>query len=389
MHVGINAMCQRSIFGKLFRCVSLIQGESKCGICRSRISYLSRQFCTAVQQMGVVYESVSNDIFTNLAFEDWVYNNLDLSQTNLLLLWRNDPCVVIGRHQNPWAECQLRQLWGSKVKLARRRSGGGTVYHDLGNLNCTFFTNRKHYLRKGNLELITNALKSRWPGLNVTVSCRDDILLDNFYKVSGSSSKLGRQIAYHHCTLLHSVNTSELKLLLHSEKEGMTNRATKSVQSAVKNLSNIDATIRYSTLVKVIAEKFYSQYHPLHEKKVYPVDPSSELDWPGVLSSREELTSWDWLYGKTPQFSVKRSHDEVSVLVHVNHAHISGVILQAPHGWLDTRLIQELTERLAGQKFWPADVAQITGTFLTSISADPNTRQRLHLVCNLLQETMS
>ncbi|XP_038075202.1 lipoyltransferase 1, mitochondrial-like isoform X2 [Patiria miniata] len=387
------AMYQRNVchnLAKYLRRVFLKNGKSKYEMFHHQSPWISsnRRYCHAIQR-GVVYESVSSDVFTNLAFEDWVYNNLDLSTTNLLLLWRNDPCVVIGRHQNPWAECQLRQLWGSNVKLARRRSGGGTVYHDLGNLNCTFFTDRKRYNRKENLELITNALRSTWPGLDVTVSCRDDILLDNFFKVSGSSAKLGRQIAYHHCTLLHSVNTPELKSLLHSKKEGLTNRATQSVESAVKNLSDVEPSVRHSSLVDVIAEKFYSQYQPLYENKVYPVDPSSEVDWPGVLSSREELGSWNWVYGKTPQFSVQRSHTDVSVLVHVHHARILGVVIQALDGWIDTGLIQELTGHLAGTKFWPKDVAEITEAFLGAVIVDADTRQKLHLICKLLLETLS
>ena len=85
-----------------------------------------------------VYISQSNDVFTNLALEDWLYKNHDFDHKSLLLLWQNNPCVVIGRHQNPWIEADVPFIRGSDAKLARRNSGGGTVYHDLGNLNCTF-----------------------------------------------------------------------------------------------------------------------------------------------------------------------------------------------------------------------------------------------------------
>ncbi|XP_033646030.1 lipoyltransferase 1, mitochondrial-like [Asterias rubens] len=349
----------------------------------------SRKYCKAAQQRGVVYESVSHDVFSNLAFEDWVYHKLDLSETNLLLLWRNDSSVVIGRHQNPWAECQLRHLWGSKVSLARRRSGGGTVYHDLGNLNCTFFTKRSEYSRIHNLELLTSALKTRWPMLNIGLSKRDDILLDDFFKISGSSAKLGREIAYHHCTLLHSVNTQQLKSLLHSQKDGLTSRATASVRTAVKNLSDMEPTMDHESLVDAIAQTFYTVYPPLHDDKIYPIDPSSELDWPQVNYYRKDLASWDWVYGKTPEFSVQRSNGDVSVLVHVKHAHILGVVVQAPDRWIDVGHIQSLTDQLAGKMFWPHDVIATTNSFLQSINIDQNTRQRMNLVCSLLQEAIS
>lgn len=104
-----------------------------------------------------IYVSKITDIFTNLALEDWLYNNLDFTNKEVLMLWQNTPCVVIGRHQNPWIECNFTMLpyIGGGTKLARRNSGGGTVYHDLGNLNLTFFSSRKAYSRKRNLELIS------------------------------------------------------------------------------------------------------------------------------------------------------------------------------------------------------------------------------------------
>ena len=85
-----------------------------------------------------------------LYFFKRVYHKLDLSETNLLLLWRNDSSVVIGRHQNPWAECQLRHLWGSKVSLARRRSGGGTVYHVSQSDNLLSTEKTVQILQRGN-----------------------------------------------------------------------------------------------------------------------------------------------------------------------------------------------------------------------------------------------
>lgn len=89
-----------------------------------------------------VFISQSSDIFSNLALEDWLYKNWSFERRNVLLLWRNSPCVVIGRHQNPQVEANLSYLESAGVPLARRGSGGGAVYHDHGNLNCTFFTTR-------------------------------------------------------------------------------------------------------------------------------------------------------------------------------------------------------------------------------------------------------
>jgi lipoyltransferase 1 len=136
-----------------------------------------------------VFISQSDDIFTNLALEDWLYRNFDFTNHHVLLLWKNSPAVVIGRHQNPWLEANTAILSEHGIEIARRNSGGGTVYHDHGNLNLTFFTPRKHYSRKNNLELICRALFREW-GLKTEISPREDIVINESYKVSFLSNIL-------------------------------------------------------------------------------------------------------------------------------------------------------------------------------------------------------
>lgn len=129
-----------------------------------------------------VFISQSNDIFTNLALEDWMYKNFDFTNHHVMLLWINSPCVVIGRHQNPWLEANIGNGTDHGVQLARRNSGGGTVYHDNGNLNMTFFTPKDRYNRKQNLEIITSALNREW-GLKAEINKKDDIVIDGINKV--------------------------------------------------------------------------------------------------------------------------------------------------------------------------------------------------------------
>jgi len=131
-----------------------------------------------------VFVSSCYDVFSNLAFEDWFYQNVDFSDgsSDFMFLWRNKPCIVIGRHQNVWAECCVSRALAAGIEVARRRSGGGTVYHDTGNLNATFFTSRKSYNRKANLEMIADVLRHHCKN-KVEVTKRDDIIVNNVYKV--------------------------------------------------------------------------------------------------------------------------------------------------------------------------------------------------------------
>lgn len=140
-----------------------------------------------------VFISQSHDVFTNLALEDWIYRKYDFSQHHVLMLWINDPCVVVGRHQNPFSEANVSELMRKGIALARRNSGGGTVYHDSGNLNCTFFTNRERYNRRYNLNLITRALFREW-SIKADISERDDILLRGKKVRSGSRSSGGQSL---------------------------------------------------------------------------------------------------------------------------------------------------------------------------------------------------
>lgn len=173
--------------------------RSNRGVCRCPTS--SHPVCTSSAPIrgfpmdsgsdaGLVLRSRSTDIYQNLALEDWIDANVDLQQCSILLLWRNQPAVVVGRHQNPWTECSLLAMRKAGIPLARRRSGGGTVFHDLGNLNLTFFTSKKAYDRRRNLKVITDALRLLQPSLDVQATDRFDILLNGHLKISGGWEEL-------------------------------------------------------------------------------------------------------------------------------------------------------------------------------------------------------
>ncbi|XP_069706076.1 lipoyl amidotransferase LIPT1, mitochondrial [Phaenicophaeus curvirostris] len=339
---------------------------------------------------GFIIQSVSNDVYQNLAVEDWIHDHMDLENQQVLFLWRNSPAVVIGRHQNPWQECNLRLMRQKNIKLARRRSGGGTVYHDLGNINLTFFTTRKKYERMANLKLVVKALKALRPQLEVHVTDRYDILLDRQYKISGTAAKLGRATAYHHCTLLCNADKFVLSSVLKSPYKGIKSNATPSVSASVKNLFEEDPSLTCEMLLDAIAEEYATQHQTDHH--ITLINPTDETVLPGISNKTKELQTWEWLYGKTPQFSIstcfnvvyKDSVLDVKVDMDVKHGRIEACNIDLPEQWLPPALCSELVKNLAGSKFCPNETTTLATALLRVCPQD----DELHSRCNLLCENL-
>ncbi|XP_076045448.1 lipoyl amidotransferase LIPT1, mitochondrial-like isoform X2 [Oratosquilla oratoria] len=253
----------------------------------------------------VVFISQSTNVFNNLAFEEWLYRNWNFEKRHLLFLWRNSPCVVIGKHQNPYVEANLPYMKTADVPVARRQSGGGTVYHDQGNLNCTFFTPRESYNRRQNLEVVGEALRRDF-GIEADINTRDDLVV-NGQKVSGTAAKLGRKTAYHHCTVLVDADSNQLKLALQGDKS-ITSKATVSIPSPVQNLKALNEDLSVEKLLESVGKK-YLEMGVMERSQCSLgftlINPSD--DWfPGLGGIKAEMESWQFLYGKTPRFTVTR-----------------------------------------------------------------------------------
>ena len=275
-----------------------------------------------------VYKTKTTNPFKNLAFEDWMYKNVNFSKRHCLFLWQNRPTMVIGKFQNPWKECRVEKLKENNVNLCRRSSGGGTVYHDMGNLNITFFTDKQSYDRKHNLNVIVEALKQKWPTLDIEINKRDDIILNKKHKISGTSSKLGRECAYHHCTLL--VNSDKRDIFEYINRENIDDlscKATNSVVSPVANLSDAICDVTVEEVVDCISSN-YSQLHS--ESQVFEIETGDEKLLPGVSELQENHLDWDWVYGRTPKFdlSVKvpsETSEDLSVSFEIKKGIISSI----------------------------------------------------------------
>ena len=228
----------------------------------------------------------------NLAWEEYLTKNCADDEA-IFYLWQNAHTVVIGRNQNAWAECRIELMEKEGVTLARRSTGGGAVYHDLGNLNFSFVMPRGHYDMTRQLNVILAALRAL--GVNAEFTGRNDLTVDG-RKFSGNAYQLTRRVGLHHGTLLVDSDMSVLPRYLNVDPEKLKNKGVKSVASRVVNLREAAPSLTVEKMYAPLEEAFLAEYGGgcvTREGSLPDDDLYRELF--ARYGSRE------WLLGRSPQ----------------------------------------------------------------------------------------
>ncbi|VBB78253.1 Putative Lipoate-protein ligase A [Podospora comata] len=269
----------------------------------------------AISQKFQIYTSSSANPYLNLSIEHHLLEKSDPDST-ILFLYTNDPCVVIGRNQNPWTEVNLPQLSQTRIKfgqlkhhLVRRRSGGGTVVHDHGNANWSVICPKDVFDRDKHALMVVEALKNM--GIKgVKVNERHDIVQEaqdaegpepapSTYKISGSAYKLTGKRALHHGTLLLNSDLSDISGLLRSPAAPyIAAQGVESVRSPVCNVGVEDNADFY----KAVIDQFMTMYPDSQSAEVKEVDQQEALNHDNIWKGVQELLSPKWLWESTPKF---------------------------------------------------------------------------------------
>ena len=213
-----------------------------------------------------IVRSTSFDPWYNLALEEHLLRTIGPDQV-VLYLWQNQGTVVIGRNQNAWKQCRCRELEADGKKLARRLSGGGAVYHDLGNLNFTFIMERRNYNLERQLGVILKAVGKQ--GIEAEFSGRNDIVVQG-RKFSGNAFYFEELSAYHHGTILVDVDFEDMTRYLQVSQAKMRSKAIESVQARVVNLKSLNPDISIETMAAALAEAFVEVYGGEGRRKLFP-----------------------------------------------------------------------------------------------------------------------
>lgn len=297
-------------------------------------------------KLRILKSAVTNPWF-NLATEDWIFNTLN-PDSHTLFLWRNSETVVIGRSQNPWVECKTDKMEADDVFLARRQSGGGAVFHDLGNTNFTFLSPSDAYDQEANFTIIINALKKL--GIDATLSGRNDMQVGD-RKISGSAFRHAADRSFHHGTLLVNANMQKLGDYLNPHLLKLKAKGIKSVRARVANLVDFNETINHETLSEAIIEAF-CEYHG-ESAQVEQLDEASLAKQPTLNAYYQQMADWDWRFGKTPEFThhIETRFDWGMMDVHIDvkQAMITEVVIFSDA--LNVELIDLLKNTLTGVKY--------------------------------------
>ncbi len=265
--------------------------------------------------MPQIVVSNQDNPYLNLAVENYLLSQPDVGGA-LLYLWQNRRTVVIGQNQNPFAECNVERLEADGGYLMRRRTGGGAVYHDLGNLNFSFVVPEAGYDVARQLSVMQHAVEAF--GLHTEVSGRNDVLCEG-RKFSGNAFSRGGINRLHHGTILIRTDVAELQRYLIAKPAKLHKHGVASVQSRIVNLSELVDSINAEALKPLLVEAFEQEYG-----KAERLDFDAIALLPEVKSLRDEFASDQWKYGRWRTFRTQRhaQYDwgEVDLAVTVDEA---------------------------------------------------------------------
>ena len=318
----------------------------------------------------MIVESRSYNPWYNLALEEFLMQKLsravkgESDLTSILYLWQNQDTVVIGRNQNAWAECSTALLEAEGGKLARRTTGGGAVFHDLGNLNFSLLLPESDFDLDRNFQMIVDTVRQE--GIPAERSGRNDILADGL-KFSGNAFRINNGVGLHHGTLLVHSAFERVARYLTVAPAKLAAKGVASVHSRITNLQVIrpDITVEHlsAAMENSFINTFCSKASDDKDTGSYTIERFTDSDFaqdPGLLTLQKQFESWDWRFGECIKFdsNIENKFDwgHIQIGLNVEQGVVSSARIYSDA--LDCDFIDPLISCLKGQRFHSGTLAE-------------------------------
>ena len=293
--------------------------------------------------MLLLNNNFNTNAYFNLALEEYF---LTKKKENFFILWQNSPAVIVGLHQNTNSEINSKFIEENGIKVVRRMTGGGAVYHDLGNVNFTFIEN---YTSKTTdfekyTAIIIDVLNKL--GVEAKFSGRNDIVVDG-RKISGNSELILNERILHHGTLLFNSNLEDVVNALNVNSVKFIGKSVQSIRSRVANISEYLAVqIGVSDFINKIFEEVKNI--KFDDAEDYQI---SEHDLEQIsLLAKEKYSTWEWNYGNSPIYNFEKKTKTIAGNIEIYMTVTSGIIknIKIFGDFFSTGDIQEVEKLLVG-----------------------------------------
>ncbi|HJA69431.1 MAG TPA: lipoate--protein ligase [Firmicutes bacterium] len=295
-----------------------------------------------------IIQSQSTDPRINLALEEHL-GRICGDNDVWLFLWQNSDTIVIGRNQNPWRECRVSLLKKDGIFLVRRNSGGGAVFHDLGNINFTFIASKHLYDLDKQLKTVLTALSSF--GIQAEFSGRNDITAGG-RKFSGNAFTHKKNVSIQHGTLLVNSDMDKLSRYLTASKAKLQSKGVASTRSRVCNLSELCPSITMDQL----KSSLHSAFNQVYQAQAVCGSDICHSDYSDLI---DKFSSDEWTFMESPafaaQFEARFSWGEVQLYIETEHGLIKNARLFSDA--MDADFILSIAPRLKGLPFSAENMA--------------------------------
>ena len=296
----------------------------------------------------------------NLALEEYVLKNLD---GEYFFLWQNEPTIVIGKHQNTISEINLDYVEKKGIHVVRRMSGGGAVYHDLGNINFSFIQEKKD-LADFDFSFFTRPIVDLLGelGIKAEFNSRNDLAIDG-KKFSGNAQYIFKKKILHHGTLLFNSEMEELVNSLKVSKDKIESKGLKSIKSRVANIKNYigeDSKIKEVSDFKNALFEHMKNRMEEFEEHVLTENDKKEIE----KLKKEKYDKWEWNYGESPEADIHRQRKyaagKAESYIKLKDGLIENIKLYGD--FFSSREIEDLENGLKGKKYMKSEIAEYLKT---------------------------